>query len=142
MSDATLRRRASRRSTDRWFPQELEYPLDAQEQPVLVHTLERCFFCHTKIIAPKNPRTTSENPPNPTFFRNSTTWQQLTSNFVTPPFRGTDPNFPTRHARPNWLAMFVAHDVPASSTLTQERFGWHPTGPGLIADLERMNWIN
>ena len=104
--------------------------------------LLRCFFCHTKIIAPKNPRITSENPPNPTFFRNSTIWQQLTSNFVTPPFRGTDPNFPTRHARPNWLAMFVAHDVPASSTLTQERLGWHPTGPGLIADLERMNWIN
>ena len=39
-----------------------------------------------------------------------------------------------------WLAMFVGHDVPASSALTQERLGWHPTGPGLIADLERMNY--
>jgi nucleoside-diphosphate-sugar epimerase len=36
-----------------------------------------------------------------------------------------------------WLAHFVAADIPASSALTQERLGWHPTGPGLIADLNR-----
>ncbi len=35
-----------------------------------------------------------------------------------------------------WLAMFVGLDLPASSAQTQERLGWHPTGPGLIADLE------
>ncbi len=40
-----------------------------------------------------------------------------------------------------WLAMFVGHDVPASSALTQERLGWHPTGPGLIADLEQMSYF-
>jgi nucleoside-diphosphate-sugar epimerase len=39
-----------------------------------------------------------------------------------------------------WLAMFAGHDVPASSAQTQKRLGWHPTGPGLIADLERMNY--
>ena len=39
-----------------------------------------------------------------------------------------------------WLSMFVAFDMPASSTQTQERLGWHPTGPGLIADLEQMHY--
>jgi nucleoside-diphosphate-sugar epimerase len=37
-----------------------------------------------------------------------------------------------------WLAMFAAHDMPASSKQTQEKLGWQPTGPGLIADLERL----
>ena len=37
----------------------------------------------------------------------------------------------------DWLAMFVSFDAPASSAQTQERLGWHPTGPGLIADLDR-----
>jgi nucleoside-diphosphate-sugar epimerase len=39
-----------------------------------------------------------------------------------------------------WLAMFAGIDMPASSALTRQRLGWHPTGPGLIADLEQMNW--
>jgi len=39
-----------------------------------------------------------------------------------------------------WLAMFAGLDFPASSTLTQRRLGWHPAGPGLIADLEQMNY--
>jgi|SRR6266403_1080208 len=39
-----------------------------------------------------------------------------------------------------WLAMFVGRDAPASSAQTQNRLGWHPTGPGMIADLERMNY--
>jgi len=34
-----------------------------------------------------------------------------------------------------WLAAFVGADVPASSKLTQERLGWRPTQPGLMADL-------
>ena len=37
-----------------------------------------------------------------------------------------------------WLAAFVGRDMTASGVLTQERLGWHPTGPGLIADLEDM----
>jgi len=39
-----------------------------------------------------------------------------------------------------WLAMFAARDLVASSALTQERLGWRPTGPGLIADLEQMRY--
>jgi nucleoside-diphosphate-sugar epimerase len=40
-----------------------------------------------------------------------------------------------------WLALFVGRDAPASSALTQKRLGWRPTGPGLIADLEQMNYF-
>ena len=36
-----------------------------------------------------------------------------------------------------WLAMFAGSDLPASSALTQKRLDWHPTGPGLIEDLDR-----
>lgn len=39
-----------------------------------------------------------------------------------------------------WLAMFAGLDLTASSVLTQQRLGWHPTGPGLIADLEQMRF--
>ena len=39
-----------------------------------------------------------------------------------------------------WLAMFAIFDMPASSAQTRQRLGWHPTGPGLIADLEQMRW--
>ena len=39
-----------------------------------------------------------------------------------------------------WMGMFVGLDMPASSALTQERLGWTPTGPGLIADLEGMDY--
>jgi nucleoside-diphosphate-sugar epimerase len=37
-----------------------------------------------------------------------------------------------------WLAMFAGLDLPASSALTRSKLGWKPTGPGLIADLERL----
>ena len=40
-----------------------------------------------------------------------------------------------------WLAAFMAFDMPASSAQTQKRLGWHPTGPGLIADLKRMEYF-
>ena len=39
-----------------------------------------------------------------------------------------------------WLGMFVGLDMPASSALTQQKLDWHPTGPGLIADLEQMQY--
>jgi nucleoside-diphosphate-sugar epimerase len=38
----------------------------------------------------------------------------------------------------SWLAHLAARDMPASSELTQKKLGWRPTGPGLIADLERL----
>jgi nucleoside-diphosphate-sugar epimerase len=40
-----------------------------------------------------------------------------------------------------WLAAFVGSDLPASSAKTQKQLGWHPMGPGLIADLEQMNYL-
>lgn len=39
-----------------------------------------------------------------------------------------------------WLAMFAGLDLAASGARTREKLGWHPTGPGLITDLERMNY--
>jgi nucleoside-diphosphate-sugar epimerase len=40
-----------------------------------------------------------------------------------------------------WLGMFVVRDLCASSVQTQERLGWRPTGPGLIADLDGVNYF-
>jgi nucleoside-diphosphate-sugar epimerase len=39
-----------------------------------------------------------------------------------------------------WLARFAQHDMPASSALTQQKLNWKPTGPGLIADLDGMDY--
>ncbi|HXM13516.1 MAG TPA: SDR family oxidoreductase [Terriglobales bacterium] len=40
-----------------------------------------------------------------------------------------------------WLAHFAGADLPASSALTQQRLGWRPKGPGLIADLKAMKYF-
>jgi hypothetical protein len=40
-----------------------------------------------------------------------------------------------------FLGRFFAIDQPASSAITQERMGWHPTQPGLIADLEEGHYF-
>ncbi|MGA8444964.1 MAG: SDR family oxidoreductase [Roseiarcus sp.] len=37
-----------------------------------------------------------------------------------------------------WLAHLAARDMPASSEQTRKKLGWRPTGPTLIADLERL----
>jgi nucleoside-diphosphate-sugar epimerase len=49
-------------------------------------------------------------------------------------------SIPPQEARAffGWLAMFAGHDMPASSVQTQEKLRWQPTGPGLIADLDRL----
>lgn len=39
-----------------------------------------------------------------------------------------------------FLGGFAGLDMPASSALTQQRLGWHPTGPSLLADLEAMRF--
>ncbi|WP_202944759.1 hypothetical protein [Beijerinckia indica] len=36
------------------------------------------------------------------------------------------------------LGMFAGLDLLASSEKTRKKLGWKPTGPGLIADLERL----
>ena len=48
----------------------------------------------------------------------------------------------TEEAGPHfgWLAGFVGIDMPASSAQTQRDLDWHPTGPGLIADLAEMRY--
>jgi nucleoside-diphosphate-sugar epimerase len=39
-----------------------------------------------------------------------------------------------------WLNMLVNLDLQASSAKTRKKLGWNPTGPGLIADLEHMDY--
>ncbi|CAN5468744.1 SDR family oxidoreductase [soil metagenome] len=41
-----------------------------------------------------------------------------------------------------WLGAFFALDIPVSSTLTQQRFGWQPTQAGLLADLEEGHYFH
>lgn len=40
-----------------------------------------------------------------------------------------------------WLGMFVGRDLTGSSVQTRRRMGWRPTGPGLIADLDRAHYF-
>ncbi|TCM55641.1 nucleoside-diphosphate-sugar epimerase [Rhizobium sp. PP-F2F-G48] len=39
-----------------------------------------------------------------------------------------------------WMAMFAGLDFPASSAKTRQILGWNPIGPGLIADLDAMEY--
>lgn len=39
-----------------------------------------------------------------------------------------------------WLARFAGHDMPSSSAITQQKLNWKPSGPGLIADLDGMDY--
>lgn len=39
-----------------------------------------------------------------------------------------------------WMAMFAGLDFPASSEKTRRVLNWNPTGPGLIADLDGMDY--
>jgi nucleoside-diphosphate-sugar epimerase len=39
------------------------------------------------------------------------------------------------------FALFASFDVPASSAVTRERFGWQPTHLGLIADLDEGHYF-
>jgi nucleoside-diphosphate-sugar epimerase len=39
------------------------------------------------------------------------------------------------------IGMFVGRDLIGSSVQTQQRLGWHPTGPGLITDLDRAHYL-
>jgi nucleoside-diphosphate-sugar epimerase len=40
-----------------------------------------------------------------------------------------------------WIALFFGIDGPASSALTQERLGWRPVQPGLVADLNAAHYF-
>jgi nucleoside-diphosphate-sugar epimerase len=41
-----------------------------------------------------------------------------------------------------WLAPFLGSDGPASSVLTRKLLGWHPTGPGLLDDLNDGHYFD
>jgi nucleoside-diphosphate-sugar epimerase len=40
-----------------------------------------------------------------------------------------------------WISLFFGIDAPASSALTQERLGWRPVHPGLLADLNAEHYF-
>jgi nucleoside-diphosphate-sugar epimerase len=54
------------------------------------------------------------------------------------PVKSVSPDEAAEHF--GWMAMFASLDMPASSAWTRERLGWTPKGPGLIADLEKMDY--
>ncbi len=39
-----------------------------------------------------------------------------------------------------WFAPFTALDLRASSAWTRERLQWQPVGPGLLEDLQNMDY--
>ena len=41
-----------------------------------------------------------------------------------------------------FIGQVLAMDAPSSSKLTQERLGWRPTQPGLVADLEKGTYFD
>jgi nucleoside-diphosphate-sugar epimerase len=41
-----------------------------------------------------------------------------------------------------WLGGYLGANSPASSTLTRELLGWHPTQPGLIDDLDKGHYFH
>lgn len=42
-------------------------------------------------------------------------------------------------AQLGWMSMFAGFDLPASGKWTQQELDWHPTGPGLLADLKQLS---
>jgi nucleoside-diphosphate-sugar epimerase len=40
-----------------------------------------------------------------------------------------------------WMAALAGEDIRSASTQTRAALGWQPTGPGLIADLEKLEWV-
>ncbi len=40
-----------------------------------------------------------------------------------------------------FLGRILTFDCPSSSALTQQRFGWHPEQPGLLADLDQGHYF-
>ena len=49
------------------------------------------------------------------------------------PAASIDPEAADEHF--GWIARFYGADVPTSSVLTRERFGWEPAGPTLLEDI-------
>jgi nucleoside-diphosphate-sugar epimerase len=41
-----------------------------------------------------------------------------------------------------WMAAFMGLDLAASSSITQQMLDWHPTGAGLISDLDQVRYFD
>lgn len=41
-----------------------------------------------------------------------------------------------------FVGQLAGRDAPASSSLTRQRLGWRPAGPGMIADLQQMDYAS
>jgi nucleoside-diphosphate-sugar epimerase len=54
------------------------------------------------------------------------------------PVRSVAPEQAAEHF--GWLARFAGLDLVGSSKKTREELGWNPTGPGLIEDLDKMQY--
>ena len=39
-----------------------------------------------------------------------------------------------------WWGMLASGDLTGSSAVTRKKLGWNPTGPGLLADLQQMDY--
>jgi hypothetical protein len=39
-----------------------------------------------------------------------------------------------------WLGRSAGHDMPAAGALTHQQLNWKPMGPGLVADLDGMDY--
>ena len=55
------------------------------------------------------------------------------------PVRSLTPDEAAAHFGP--LAVFVAGNGPASSERTRAALGWTPTEPGLLADIDRPDYL-
>ncbi len=55
------------------------------------------------------------------------------------PVESKSPKEASKHF--SWLAALLGVDNPASSQLTQERLGWRPTQPELLADVDRASYF-
>lgn len=51
------------------------------------------------------------------------------------PVQSIAPEQATEHF--GWMAAFIQFDCPAASEITRQAFGWMPTQPGLMAELDR-----
>src|SRR5262249_3392479 len=40
-----------------------------------------------------------------------------------------------------WMAAVAGEDIRSASEQTRAALGWQPTGPRLIADLEKLEWV-
>lgn len=63
---------------------------------------------------------------------------EAVANGLNLPVASLPPSEAERHF--GWLSMFAGIDMAAASAWTREQLGWVPEGPGLIADLEAMDY--